>query len=300
MPGHENKISLHLEFERGSKDPKRVFLAMNGLIEALQSADALLIKGFHLESELRPEFWLEDIQAGSLRTNLALKLYSIADSVPEEALESGDYKKVIGALLIKGKHKLAAHLASKNELPTSNELQALGSELQQMVTEGAPNVAPLYSPPTSYELLQIFQQMTNATAVLTSLDRVTLESENGNVLLQQTLVISDCDIKEILTRERVTNTNVHILQVRRPDFLGGAQWEFKHLEHSLKAKIRDQKWLDRFQQRLEVVLPGDALRVEMTTTVSYGPDWQELEHDHTINRVIEVLPATKPIDTAIL
>jgi hypothetical protein len=300
MTQEEQSITLHLEFERRTAHPERVFAAMKGLIESLQSADALLVKGLHLESELRPAFILEDIKAGSLKTKLAQILYKIADSVPEETLASGDYKKGIGAFLVKGKHWLANYLASKDSLPTSAELHTLGEELQRIATEEAPTLAQVFVPPTPSELLVVFQKMTIATSGLIDGDSATYQSAYGEVRLQQKLSISDSEIKEILTREKTTNTNTIILQVRRPDFLGGAQWEFKHLDQSLRAKIRDQTWLDKFHERQEVVLPGDSLRVEMTTTVAYGPDWKELDHDHTINRVIEVLRAPSSSEPRIL
>ncbi len=99
-------------------------------------------------------------------------------------------------------------------------------------------------------------------------------------------------LMNILTRETLTSTTKMILKVKRPDYLGQSQWDFRHGKRAIAAKITDAVWLNKFQSRLVDVRPGDSLRVDMTTEVKYGHNNEVVGTSYNISHVEEVLPGT--------
>ena len=60
-------------------------------------------------------------------------------------------------------------------------------------------------------------------------------------------------------------------------------------KRSISAKIEDEQWLQRFQNRGVDVRPGDALRCRVRVELSYGFDNELLEEKHYIEEVYDVL-----------
>lgn len=290
MPNSESElIALRLVFERGQPEPSRVFLAMRDMIEALQRADKALAQGFTLE--LSQELLLEDIQEGSLKVILAQKVNRALDQVPEEVLATGDWKRVVGTFLVKGKHKLAAYIEGRTGVGSPSEIVELGRELQTLATETGMGLIPTYEPPSSLELLGVLQMISHATQELREGDTVSLESAEGSVAFNPEFVVTDADITRVMTRNVITNEGMEqILKVRKPDFLGGAQWEFRWEYGRLSARIEDREWTERFHRQEVIIRPGDSLRVRMDSVTHFGHDGSALETHHTVRQVIEVIP----------
>lgn len=91
------EFEIVIDFAPGSGDLTSMFRTMSGLIESIQNIGRHLIGS--IDTSLRPELVLEDIGKGSLKA----KFKSIDEGVPDEALKDGDFKKVVGHFLLKGK-----------------------------------------------------------------------------------------------------------------------------------------------------------------------------------------------------
>ena len=100
-------------------------------------------------------------------------------------------------------------------------------------------------------------------------------------------------MEELLTREVNSNESIMILKVRKPDYLGESKWEFV-LDRGFDAKIIDIDWLNRFQNRIEDVRPGDAIRANVRTEIRYGYEGEVVGVRHTIVKVIEVVRFNPP------
>ncbi len=297
--GELDLITLHLDFKKGEADPSKVFLAMRDMIQALESSDQVLAKGFQVK--LTQELLLEDIQAGSLKVILAQKVHVLMDAVPEDVLASGDPKKIVGNFLVKGKHKLASYIQDKTGVGSSSEITELGRELQTIATETGMGLIPTYEPPSSRELLGVLQLLSHATQELRDGDTIDLSTPQGSVTLNPKFVVTDADVTRLLTREVITNPGLEqILRVRKPDFLGGAQWEFRWAYGTLLARVEDRDWIERFHRQEEVIRPGDSLRVLMDSTTHFGHDGAAIESHHVIRTVIEIIRGewTPPVPLA--
>ena len=95
---------IRIDFERGSERPARVFNAMAGLIDVFQAIDADLAKS--VSARIEPVLVLQEVEAGSIKTWLS----SVIKSVDDEALKEGDWKKVVGTYLLKGKMQILKFL----------------------------------------------------------------------------------------------------------------------------------------------------------------------------------------------
>jgi len=107
------------------------------------------------------------------------------------------------------------------------------------------------------------------------------------------LSIAPETIAELVTSEALKSTNVMILKVKKPDFLGDSQWEFKFDGRILPAKIADGAWLSEYQAGHVPINPGDAVRASVETVIRYGFDREVVGKEHTILKVLEVIPDPK-------
>jgi hypothetical protein len=131
---------------------------------------------------------------------------------------------------------------------------------------------PAYQPIPPQKLLEDLNNVTSALSYLTEGDRALYygAQPDDTVIINADFHVAPETIEALLTREALTSTSKMILKVKRPDYLGQSQWDFRHDKRAVTAKITDTVWLKRFQSRQEDVRPGDSLRVEMTTEVKYG------------------------------
>lgn len=96
---------------------------MSTFIEACEFVDTGLLSS--VTTRIQPLLLLEDIEAGSLRSWLKNTL----ESVDDEALKSGDYKKLIGAYLVKAKRVLVNFMDHRTTIESPSELSDLQSQM---------------------------------------------------------------------------------------------------------------------------------------------------------------------------
>src|SRR3989442_1120166 len=98
---------LKIDYVRGSRNPARVFQAMSRLIEACDSIDHSLIKS--IDAKIEPVLLLEDVETSSIKAWLR----QVVESAEDDALKSGEWKKIVGTYLVKGKYYLIDFLRDK-------------------------------------------------------------------------------------------------------------------------------------------------------------------------------------------
>lgn len=135
------------------------------------------------------------------------------------------------------------------------------------------------------------QRITTALSYLSEKDSASYEtSEGDNVPFNATFNIDPQMLDEILTKETLTHEEERILQVKKPDYLGVSQWEFRFEGSPLYARIDDPKWLESFQSRQLHVRPGDGLRVKIKIEVAYGHDNEVIAKRYYITKLLSVVP----------
>jgi|GEM_PF-416701 len=297
---HAEEIShadfcLEIDYEKNSPNPSRVFKAMSDLIEALQSLDSTLIEPLNIK--LEPVLLLEDIETSSIKAWIAQKVKTTLESVDDDALASGDYKKVIANYLVRGKRSAVHFLANKTEISSGKDIEPLENELFQLGEEAyISQLLPHHQAVSRQRLLNDINKINTALSPLTDKDKAIFIDQDGNSEnFNLTLSVAPETINEILTREVITSPLLTmILKIKRPDLLGDAQWEFRFDNKPFFAKIVDEGWLTKYRNGEEPLAPGDALKGEVETSVRYGFEGEVIEQHHTIATVLEIIRPLRP------
>ena len=279
---------IEIDFEKGSGNPSRVFRAMSDLIDALQETDRSLIKS--IDGKIEPVLLLEDVETGSIKAWLRQAL----ESVDDDGLKSGDWKKVVGSYLVKSKYLMIDFLEKKTSIQGGQEIEGLEKELLLLAERTDVKHFPAYEPISREALVRDLNKINTALAPLNDSDKARFVTDEGKTDFNLSLHIAPETIEELITSEAIQSVSEMILKVKKPDFLGTSQWEFRHDKKSISASIVDATWLAAFQEGEVPVKPGDAIRAEVLTEVRYGFDREVVSTHYSVIKVIQVIPRNPP------
>lgn len=282
----EEDFDLYINFIEGQGSPSRVFHSMGELIDAFAQLDQVLA-GIVSEGS-RTEIVLDEVTGGSVRS----KLRSIIADIPDNALKSGDWKKVLGHFLVRGKYVLLNWLQENPQVTRLEQVRDLQAQLAFEAESTGALMLPMYRPVDLRTLLTVIAEIDRSVLLLDPGDSVRYESIYGQVSISQTQHVHEALIRELLTREVISAQDERIVKVKKPDFLGRSQWVLKYAGHSISANIDHIDWLNAFQAGEIDVKPGDSLRVAMYEEVYYG---YNMEVIHVTYSVVEVLEVIRPV-----
>lgn len=277
------EFEIRIEFQRGVGDPTRVFRSMAGLIDAVQRLDGHLAQ--MIGANVRTSLVLQDVEAASLKS----RLHSVVEAIPDEPLQAGEVKKLIGHFLLKGKHKVLDWCTDRKEIADRAEVKQLENDLHQLAQETDIKLLPAYAPIDTPALLADISAVNDALVPLQENDDATFTSSEGASRYNPHLIVSEGVMREIVTRERLSSTGERILKVKKPDYLGTSKWGFRYGSRMIEAKVTDLVWLSRFQSNEEQVRPGDSLRVMPFEEVSYGYDNEVVHTEYEVHEVRYVI-----------
>ena len=101
--------------------------------------------------------------------------------------------------------------------------------------------------------------------------------------------VFDAELENYTIKETTKYDNMSMtLIVKKPDYLGTSQWEFRHGKKPISANIEHEDWLKRFHNREYDIRPGDALKCHATIEFIYGYDNELIKEKHTITEVKEI------------
>jgi len=283
---------LEIKFEKHSDNPARVFRAMTSLIETCQRIDTALVQS--VDVNIKPVLMLEDVETSSLRAWLKTAL----EAVEDDALKKVDWKPAVGKYLVKAKYYLIDFVSKNSTITNKAQVTDLSLKLLSASQETDAKHIPLYSRIPETELVRYLQELSEATSALQATDSAKYISAQDEAAFNLSFHVSPESVEDLLTKETIDSPpQVMILKVRRPDYLGESMWEFRFQNRTITAKIQDQEWLGRFQNRQVDVRPGDAIRAEVSIQVKYGYDGEAVGVKYFIFRVIGVI-ASEPLDAS--
>lgn len=282
-----NKIDydffIKIDFEKSSRDPSRIFSTMSSLIETFQVIDSEFAKS--IDSKINSVLLLEDVESGSLKSFFK----SFLESVDDNALKAGDWKKIVGAYLLKVKYKLLAFLEDKDKIDNRIQIEGLQSELLQLAEETDVRGLPGYAPIPVEKLLFSIGKLSNSVKFLNDKDIVKYSSDEGTVSINKNFNYDSETVEDLLTKETLSNRSEMILKVKKPDYLGESMWDFKHGDRAIQAKIIDMDWLSDFHLRKYDIRPGDSLRAVLETQIKYGFSGEVIAVHNFIVEVKEII-----------
>lgn len=281
-----------IDFDKSSENPERVFVAMSSLITAFKDFDRCLIHS--IDNKIQPVLLLEDIETGSLKTWLR----QVLNSLDDDALKKLDWKPLVGQYLVKAKYILINFLEKKTKINDAKEIKELQKDLFQLAEDTNVREFPAYSPIKPAELIESINNVNHALDNLNEKDSAYYISSPGTATFNLEFSFSPDEIEDLLTKDTLENTVKMILKVKKPDYLGTSKWEFKHENRTISAKISDEIWLKRFQNRQEDVRPGDSIKGDVKVIVKYGHDQTVIATQHdiiSIDYVIRDEDSTTPL-----
>lgn len=273
---------LEIDYQKGSANPSRVFRAMTELIETVQQIDLALIGS--IDNKIQPVLLLEDIESGSVRAWLR----NVLEKIDDGAIKDMDWKKQVGAYLVKGKYVLIDFLKNKTEITDKKQLYELQGKLLKLAEETEVRNFPAYSQITTQKLIQGIDLLNKSLAHLDKKDSVKYISDEGETKFNLDFNFVPEQIEDLLTKEKLESTSEMILKVKKPDYLGDSRWELKH-DKVILAKILHKEWLEDFQNRKIDIRPGDSLKAKVRIVVKYGFDNEVIGMNHEILEVIKVM-----------
>lgn len=283
MESEASVYELVVDFDQGRGDPSRIFKAMGGIVDALQSLDKHLIA--MIDEGLGASLVLDSVEAGSVRATLR----NVISDIPDEALAKSDWRLIVGHFLLKAKYLILRWCEDRDTLVSRSNVEELTQIIANEATNTGVKVLPAYGPLQPDALLSDVQAIQQSLAVLDENDRATYVSSYGRVHMNPRLVLSAELVREILTRHVVKTHQITLMRVKKPDYLGRSQWSFQYSGHRIDASILDKEWLGRFQARLVDVRPGDSLKVDLTHEIFYGYLDEIIHQQYTVNHVIDVV-----------
>ena len=278
-------FAFEIDFVRGEGSASRVFLAINDFIVGCERLDKELANA--IDSNIETVMVLEDIEAGSIRVWLRNSLRAVED----DALKTLDWKPAVGKYLVRAKYAVIRWLDTDT---VPKNLPALAREIQQIAAETDVKHLPDYRAPSPGALLEAIKDFQGVKNQLVPGDKAFYIPSGGDAVEFNLSVRLDLDkIADLAVRETIVSPPATlILAVKKPDYLGDSKWELRHGKRVISAKIEDEDWLRRFQNRQVDVRPGDALKCDVRIEHLYGHDNELLTERYTVLRVHDVLVDT--------
>jgi hypothetical protein len=289
-------FAIEIDFVKGKGDPSRPFRTMVELTEALSRFDKDLVKS--VDTTIEPVLILENVEAGSIKS----WFLSVLNSTDDTALQSGDWKKIVGSYAVRGKYALLKWLNGAESAADPKLLESIQAELLKEAEETKVRGLPGYAPMSRTRLAAHIADITSSLEYLDEGDSAQYESpQEGIVSFNRALRVVPEELTEVLATRTVVNENEMILKVKKPDFLGSSMWEFRHDGHAIEAKMADTVWLKKFHDDGAGVLPGSALRARVRIESPYDMDNEALPPRYTVIEVLEVLPPPeRPVQPRLL
>ena len=283
MAKGKGDFCITIDFDKESPNPERVFMTMSNIITSFKKLDDNLIKS--IDKNIQPVLILEDIEIGSIKTWLKQSLEQIND----DGLLHLDWRPMVGQYLVKAKYYILIFLENRTQISSSQEVKELQNQLYDIAEQTNVNRFPSYAPITIPKLIDNIDRINNSLATLDKKDKMFFISYEGNASFNLGFNFVPEEIEELLTKEKIENTATMILKVKKPDYLGFSQWEFKYDRRTIFVKIVDDIWLTSFQKRREDVRPGDSLKAKVKVTVKYGYDGNVLNTHYEILKVESII-----------
>lgn len=274
------EFELYVQFERQSQTPQRVFKAIADLVTAFTKFDELLAQS--ILPELHAELILDDVEAGSIRSKLAILLRGI----PDEAIKDFDWKKLVGHFLLKAKYNLLKLLEGKASFTDAREIENLRISLESMAPTETLNPLMVPGQISSIKLVGLIEDIVRAAALLRPNDYADYRSSFGNARINPNFDTSN--LRALLATNTETSENEYLVKIKRPDFMGEAMWELVLKGHTIPAKMADAPWLEEFHQGLVDVRPNDYLSIRLRTDTTFQGSFGNPQLHYTVLKVLGV------------
>ena len=274
-------FAFYIDYDASSGSASRVFKATHDFIVACEKLDQGLVGS--IDSNIETILMIEDVEASSLKTFFK----NVLKSTDDQALKDMDWKPAVGKYLVRAKYMVLQWI-DDDDAPKS--LPDLKENIRKLAEETDVRHLPDYAPVATETLVNAISNFDAVKGNLLPSDKMSLSSDEGTREFNVSLRVNIEDIESLAVRETIDNPEtIMLLAVKKPDFLGDSQWEFKHGKKLIKARVADETWISDFRLRKFDVRPGDALRCVVVVSYDYGFEGELLRERYVVVSVKEKL-----------
>ena len=278
-----NKFEIKLEFNKDTEEPSRLFRSFADLIDSIKELDTTLAKT--INSSVSSKIYLDDIEKGSLIGKLWNHLVINDDNKLDDNKIS---EETINEFIEESRSKSISFIESgKSEV---RDLKELAKNIDEIAEQKGVKETFNYAEPNILDLAKNLNDINDAVSKLTDDEKFIIKDSKSitEEISKGTDKINLEDVENALTTEEIKSENIVFYKIKRPDFLGDSQWEFKHGNKSLKVKILHEEWLEDFKQGKVIVVPGDSLKVKIKQSFKYNKNGYLISEKTEIIEVLEI------------
>lgn len=278
-----NEFEVKLEFDKNTENPSRLFRSFADIIDNIKNLDTVLAKT--INTSVTTKLYLNDIEKGSLIGKLWNELI-ISD---DEKLDDVSQENKISTFIDKSRSKTLEFIQDgKNSV---NELEQLSTDIENIAKDEKLDSTFNYAKPDILELAKTINEITETTEKLTDNEKLIIKNSSNNFeeLDNKCNKIDIEEVEKALTHEEINSETLVFYKIKRPDFLGDSQWEFKHGVKNIKVKILDEDWLEDFKNGKEIVVPGDSLKVKIKQNFKYNRNGYLISEKTEIIEVMAII-----------
>src|SRR5690606_28838664 len=278
-----NKFELKLEFNKDTEDTSRLFRSFADLIDSIKELDTTLAKT--INTSISSKIYLNDIEKGSLIGKLWNHLILNDDNKLDDNKIT---EETINDFIDESRSKSIEFIESgKSEV---EDLKKLAKDIDEIANEKGIKDSFNYAEPSILDLAKNLNEINDAVSKLGDDEKFVIKNSKSltEEISKGTEKINLEDVENALTTEEIKSENIVYYKIRRPDFLGDSQWDFKHGNKSLKVKILHEELLDDFQKGKVIVVPGDSLKVKIRQNFKYNKNGYLISEKTEIIEVLEI------------
>lgn len=244
-------FSLTIEYNPLTESPGRLLRSTAHFVDSFAILDAAFATA--IDPNMETTIALLGIEQGSIRAWLA----SLIRSFDDEAIRDLDWKKLIGAYLVRAKYRSLEWLEADQSNKKLIDLQAV---IVEEASKTDALLIPAYHPPSRALLLDGLRRAQLAKDGLLDADTITYDTGLDQIQLDPEHRLDLTQIRDVEIQS-IEKHDLHraSLKVKKPDLLGHSQWQLKFHDRTVPSAIEDHSWLSRFQSREVTLRPGDAL-----------------------------------------
>lgn len=273
-----------LEYEVDLEDPAILYKSLSQFFEGLSGYHNGIIKS--IDPELEVKFYLQSVHNGSIISDILRKIIR-----PDEGkLLKNEVKGNIKEFSQESQNILVEELSkSTNNTIENKNISSIQEKLIDLAIDTNINKNSNYKPQNKINLAKNVKTITTSTKDLNNNDRLILPHKVEPISIVK--LNSKIDIAEI-TKELTTNeieTPLKLnLQAKIVDFIGQSKWKFKYNEQTVEAKIFDDRWLDDFHQRKEILSPGDLIEVDALMLEKFDYYGNSIDKEYSIIKIRDI------------
>ena len=277
----ESEIEIKLEFDKNSENPARLFRSLAKLVDSINEFDFLMAST--IDSTVTSKVYINDFEKGSLITKLRSALI-IGD---DKKLDNEDNSENIKEHIRHSRDKAFEFIAEGKS--SVQDVENFVEEINESAKNKNLTESFNYAEPNLLDLAKVVNKINESTDDLTKNEFFEIKKKKDSPQIKTgNSKINIDDVEEALTKETIEQDFEIYYKIKKPDFLGDSQWEFKHGTKTLKIKITHSEWLDKFHLGKIIVKPGDSLKVKVNQVNSYNTNGYLLSEKKEIIEVLEI------------